>query len=265
MLQGRSVRERVAGQSAMCTVVEAQARVRPRGPVARLFGASPLDPAIRPQYRVALAELKVGDMLENLGQRWDVLHDIPLGDTVLDHLSIGPAGIFAVVAANFRDEDVVIDGENLLVSNESRDDIARTASQADAAAAHLTQAAGKPIRVQPLLVVVDPRRIVVKIPPATVRIVSSGDLERLLTRGPVIVSGDDVAALSDLADLESTWPVPPGTEHNHQRLHAEFALVRHEVSSALVRRVLWGVIAFTLAYGIVWGLVATLVSSVVLP
>jgi Nuclease-related domain len=265
MLQGRSVRERVAGQSAMCTVVEAQARVHPRGRVARLFGASPLDPAIRSQYRVALAELKVGDMLENLGQRWDVLHDIPLGGTVLDHLSIGPAGIFAVVAANFRDEDVVIDGANLLVTNAPRDDIARTIDQADAVAAHLTRAAGRPVGVQPLLVIVDPRKLVVKSPPSTAHVVPSSDLERFLTRAPEILGGDEVAALSDLADLESTWPAPEGTDHDLQRIHAEFALVRHDVSSAFVRRVLWGVVAFTVAYSVALGLIATLVTNVVLP
>ncbi len=265
MLQGRSVRERVAGQSAMFTVVQAQAQARPRGYFARLIGASPLEPSIRSQYRVALAELKVGDLLENLGQRWDVLHDIPLGGSVLDHLSIGPAGTFAVVAANFRDQDVVIDGEQLLVASEFRDDIVRTAGQADAAAALLTQAGGKPVHVQPLLVVVDPRKLIVKRPPTYVSIVSSGDLERSLTRGQQILSGDEVAALSDLADLESTWPVPADTDLNLQRLHADFALVRLEVSSALVRRVLWGVVAFTVAYAIAWGMVATLVSSMVGP
>lgn len=249
----------------MAEVVEAQRLGAPRSFLARIAGASPLSPTARLAYRGALGELMVGDMLENLGSRWDVLHDLPLVRGVLDHLVIGPAGVFAVIAANYRDRDVVVDDGTLLVTGEPRDDIAAASEQADAAASLLSDAAGDRVRVRALLVVVEPRKLVVKRPAGGVRVVASQDLERLLARAPRILSGDQVAAISDLADLESTWPVPPAAQLDTQRLHRDFAMVRQEVRSALLRRVLWGVAAFCAAYAFVWGMVATLVTGVLHP
>jgi hypothetical protein len=246
----------------MAEVVEAQAGSTPPGPIAHFFGASPLAAAARPAYRGALGELMVGDMLENLGSRWDVLHDLPLDSGVLDHLVIGPAGVFAVVVANYSERDVVVDDAALLIAGEPTDDIARTIEQADAAASLLSLAAGHDVRVRGMLVVVEPRKLVVKRPANGVRVVASQDLERVLTRAPRVLAGDEVAAVSDLADLESTWPTPLAAGLDTQRLHRDFAMVRHGVRSALLRRVLWGAVGFTVAYALVWTMVATLVTSV---
>jgi len=192
-----------------------------------------------------------------------VLHDLPLGRGVLDHLVIGPAGVCAVVTANYSDRDVVIDGTTLLVTGEPRYDIALAAEAADAAASLLSEASGDRVRVRALLVVVDPRKLIVKRPATGVRVVASPDLERLLTRTPRVLTGDEVAAISDLADLESTWPAPPPAQVDTHSLHREFALVRHEVRSALLRRVLWGALAFAGAYVFVWSMVATFVTGVI--
>ena len=262
MSRSRSLRERVAGQSAMAEVVDAQLSADARGPFARFIGASPLVPSARHAYRGALGELMVGDVLDNLGQRWDVLHDLPLARGVLDHLVIGPAGVFAVVAANYSDRDVVVDGVTLLVTGEPMDDIARASQYADAAASLLSQAAGERIRVRPLLVVVDPRKLVVRQPSHAVRVVASRELERVLSRAPRVLSGGQVAAISDLADLETTWPAPPSADLDTGRLHRDFASVRREVRSALLRRVLWIVGAFVVAYVVMVTMVATLVTSV---
>ena len=263
MSRTRSPRERVAGQSAMAEVLEAQQSVAARGPFARLVGASPLAPAARHAYRGALGELMVGDVLDNLGSRWDVLHDLPLGGGELDHLAIGPAGVFAVIAANYSERDVVVDGATLLVSGEPMDDITVASQQADAAASLLSKAAGERVQVTPLLVIVDPRKLVVRQPSDPVRVVSSHDVERVLTRAPHSLTGDHVAAVSDLADLETTWPALPNSELDTARLHRDFAVVRQEVHSAVLRRVLWGVAAFAVAYVVMLTMVATLVSSVV--
>lgn len=254
----------------MAEVVLAQRDAVPPGRVARLFGASPLAADIRPAYRGALGELMVGDMLENLGSRWDVLHDLPLGTgnsttAILDHLVIGPAGVFAVVTVNYSEREVVVDDAVLLVGGQEHHDAARAIEQADAAASLLSRAAGSPVPVAALLVVVEPRRLTVRSTPVGVEIVASQELERFLTRAPRALPGDEVAAISDLADLESTWPAPPATELDAQRLHRDFALVRHAVRAALLRRVVWGVIAFVGAYALVWAMVATLVTSVVRP
>lgn len=260
MAVGRGVRDRIAAQSAMAAVVSAQAAAPPRSLLARLAGTPPLVPASRDAYRDALGELLVGDLLENLGQRWDVLHDIPLGSSTLDHLVIGPTGVFAVRVANLGDREVLVDGGRL-VAGEPTDDVAEAARQAAVASAHLSEAAGSPVLAEPLLVVVRPRRLVVRGPEASVRVVASSELERALTRAPRTLGGDEVARVSDLADLESTWPAPHGQALDVQTLHRSFALVREQVRTALLRRAFWGTLAFSVALAVTWVLVARAVTA----
>ncbi|MDO7881672.1 nuclease-related domain-containing protein [Antiquaquibacter soli] len=261
-MDGRGVRDRIAAQSAMAAVVAAQSDAPARSPWARMLGLSPLAPGSRDEYRAALGELLVGDMLENLGQRWDVLHDIPLGSSTLDHLLIGPAGVFAVRVANHGDRDVVVDGA-LLVSGEPTDDVAEAARQADLAGEHLSVAAGEAVRVRALLVVVDPRRLVERTAPTSVRVVASADLDRMLHRSPRVLSGDEVARVSDLADLESTWPPPQPQSLDLPGLHRAFAIVRQDVRSALLRRALWAGGALAVGCVGLWLVVARAVAAVV--
>ncbi|CAN5260130.1 hypothetical protein BH11ACT4_BH11ACT4_13660 [soil metagenome] len=270
MAGSRSLRERIAGQSAMSEVVLAQASAPARSLPARVFGISPLTTASRDSYNGALGELLVGDVLENLGPNWDVLHDLPLGaaldcDQVLDHLVIGPAGVYAVHVSNFTDKDVVIAGDQLLVAGDSHDDITRAKGEADAAAELLSAASGSPVRVRPLLVVVDPRRLVVRVAAAGVRIIPSSQLDRFLSRGARTLSGTEVARISDLADLATTWPAAPLPRLDVEGLHRQFAVVRGEVRRALLRRVLWGTLCIGIIYISVWMLVASAVTAIISP
>ena len=262
MTDGRSVRERIAGQSAMGEVVRAHNDRAPRGIFARLFGANPLHPSIRPSYRDAVGELVVGDILRNLGTRWDVLHDVPLGDWVLDHLAIGPAGVFAIVTANFSDNDVVIGPTNLIVAGEQHDDIQRARKQALDAATRLSAATATTVVVAPLLVLVQPRKVTRREAPSDLHIVASFEVDRFLNDGSAVLTGDEVAALSDIADLETTWPAALATDLDVQRLHTDFAMIRQEVNAALVRRVVWAMIGIGLAYMFMWGMISALVTNI---
>lgn len=257
----RILRERVAGQSAMSDVVRAQSRQPDRGILARIFGRSPLGPESRAAYRGALAEVFVGEALDRLGQRWDVLHDLPLGESVLDHLVIGPAGVFAAHTTNCSGQDVTIDGDTLLVAGAARTDIRIARADATEVSSILAAAADEPVAVQPLLILVDPRRLVTKAPPSGVRVVASHDLERVLTGAPHTLDGDTVARISDLADLATTWPrsdAEAGTTDT-QQLHADFAAIRSQVRQAVGRRILWAAAAAGVVFGLIWGTTAILV------
>ena len=262
MSDNRILRSRVAGQSAMSDAVRALATARQRGTLARMIGVSPLTAESRAAYRAALGEFVVGDVLDNLGQRWDVLHDLPLGESVLDHLVIGPAGVFAVRTANCSGEDVTVEGGTLVVAGERRNDIAECRSQAGTVARILSEAVGDPVPVRALLVIVDPRRATVP-PAAEVLIVRSREVERVLTRAPGTLDGDRVARISDLADLVATWPPRKDEVLDAQRLHQDFALIRAEVRAAAGRRIMWGAAGFAVAYGLVWGSVASIVAAMV--
>jgi len=264
MSGSRSLRERIAGQSAMSEVVLAQAAAPAPGLAARIFGLSPLTAQSRISYNGALGELVVGDVLENLGTNWDVLHDLPLSETgSLDHLVIGPAGVYAVHVTNYTDKDVIIAADQLLVGGEAHDDINLAKSQADASAELLSAASGSPVRVRPLLVVVNPRRLSVRVAASGVRVIPSYQLERFLSKAPRTLSGTEVARISDLADLATTWPDAPAPRLDVQGLHRQFAVVRGQVRTALLRRVLWGTLGVALVYSAVWAVVASLVSLLI--
>lgn len=262
-MSNRILRERVAGQSAMAAVVQAQSSAPRHGRLARIFGASPLTPEARAHYRGALGELLVGDVLENLGLTWDVLHDLPLDGSVVEHLLIGRAGIFTVRAANYGRNEVVVDGPSLHVGGEERDDIAFAAAEASGVARVLTTAAGRPIHVRPLLVVIDPQRLVVKSPAPGVRVIASSDLEGVLAQAPRTLTGDEVALVSDLADQESTWPAADAVDLDTQQLHRDFGTIRTSVNDALVRRILWAAAATIVVYASVCSVIAALVTVVV--
>lgn len=261
MAHTRILRERVAGQSAMSDVVQAQSFAHPRGRIARLFGIDPLTEHAKASYSGALGELLVGDVLDNAGPTWDVLHDLPLHDSVLDHLLIGRPGVYSVRAANYGREDVVVDGDDLIVGGESRGDIACAQLQASQVASILGEALGEPVQVRALLVTVDPRRLITKSPTSGVRVISSRDLERELAEAPSVLSGEAVARLSDVADLVTTWPAADSVALDTQQLNRDFGVIRSEVRDALTRRMAWGAAATILVYGTVCGLVATLVSA----
>ena len=92
---------------------------------------------------------------------------------------------------------------------------------------------------------------------------TSGDLERVLTRLPKVLGGEQVATISDLADLESTWPAASALHADTQRLHREFALVRAEVRSAWFTRVSWLVGCLMVATGARWTLISQFVWAMV--
>lgn len=263
MAHTRPLRDRVAGQSAMSAVVDAQATVEKRTLRERFFGVSPLVPESRASYRAALGELFVGDVLENLGPSWDVLHDLPLGSSVLDHLLIGRAGVFIVRTVNYGREDVIVDGQDLIVGGSRHRDVGCAILQAGEAAGLLGSAAGEAVRVRPLLVVVDPRRLSVRVPSSGARVITSRGLEAFLANAPVTLAGDEVARVSDLADQMSTWPVADATDLDTQQLYRDFGSIRSEVGEALARRVAWAALATVVAYTTVCGLVAMFVSIVV--
>lgn len=260
MAPNRILRDRVAGQSAMFHVVSAQELAPHQSPFARLFGISPLTVQARSWYRGALGELLVGDVLENLGQRWDVLHDLPLDNASLDHLLIGPAGVFTVHTANCDGADIVIDSDALVVMGETRDDIMIARAEADEVAHLLGAAADRPIVVTPVVVVVRPRRMTVKFSASDVTIVSSSDLEKVLCALPRSLGGDEVAYISDVADLDATWPVARANMLDTQKLHRDFGAIRSRVSTALVRRIGWAAAATGVVYVSVCSIIAVLVS-----
>lgn len=265
MNAGRSIRMRVPGQSLLGEVVRIQSATPERSRLARILGASPLTAENRSWYRGALGELIVGEVLEHLGPEWDVLHAVPAGSNSadIDHVVIGPAGVFTINTKNHSEQDVWVAGSTFMVEGQRQPHIPNAQFEAERAAQLLTDAYGKPVIVTPVLVVVDPKKLTIRSAADGVEVVTSRQLARWFTRQPKRLSGDEVASISDVADLASTWHTDPRPEEDTAALHQDFASIRKQVRSAIRRRVLWGAAFFATAYGAVWVSLANAIAHAV--
>jgi hypothetical protein len=245
----------------MSAVVNAALSEPPRSRVARLLGLSPLPAHTRPLYRGALGELLVGDMLDNLGPRWDVLHVVPVDDSGkdIDHLVIGPPGVFAITTENFPGQEIKVNGDFLAVGSQRYDDIATARELGQSAAELLGAVAGRPVTVHPLLVVVTPTKLVLRQQPEGANVLGSRQLLHYLDRLDHVLDGAEVAFISDIADRDTTWRAAPGLAQDTQQLTDDFTALRAAVQDATRARVFWGVVGFAAVAVAVWGTTALIV------
>lgn len=66
--------------------------------------------------RSYVGELEVSSALDRLGSRWRVLHSVPAGaaGTGVDHVIIGPAGVFTILSRNHRGTIVNVAGDTVV-------------------------------------------------------------------------------------------------------------------------------------------------------
>ncbi|WP_202800947.1 NERD domain-containing protein [Salinibacterium sp. PAMC 21357] len=263
MPQNHDLRGRIAGQSAMAAVIEAQSHRAPRRRLARIFGASPLAAEGKAHYRGAVGELLVGSILDRLGHSWDVLHGVPLGASSLDHFAVGRAGVFACVVRNCQGGEVAVNGDEIVISKSVDRGILDARAAARTVSAALTAATETPVTVTGVLVLVEPTKVAVLQAPDDVHVLTSMQLEQWLLSSPAVLSGADVAQISAVAELNQTWPQPQQAARKARNLTRAFVRIHHEVRSAAVRRFFWVVAALSATFLWVWVLVSILTSLVV--
>ncbi|MGV8859465.1 nuclease-related domain-containing protein [Rhodoglobus sp.] len=263
MPQNNDLRGRIAGQSAMAAVIEAQSHRAPRGRLARTFGVSPLTDEGKAHYRGAVGELLVGSILDHLGHSWDVLHGVPLGPSSLDHFAVGRAGVFAIAVVNCRGDEVAVNGDELIVAKSVNPGLREAKSAATIVAESLSNALGATIRVTPVLVLVEPTKVSTLQDAADVHVLTSMQLEQWLLSAPSVLSGEDVANISGAAEANDTWPQPQKSARKARNLTRAFVRIHHEVRAATARRFLWGAASVIILFLSVWILVSILASAVV--
>lgn len=241
----------------MASVLYAESVAGRNSAPARLLGIHPLPPSARTGYEDALAALAVGDALTALGPRWDVLHDVPLGNgRFLDHLIIGPAGVFALRALHVSAQQLVVDGDQLACGDRV-EDLGPLRWDAGVVAERLAQG-GAPIEVRPAVVVVGEAKCVVRLPARSIQLVSIGQLGRWLGSRRRVLSGEEVAELSDLVD--HGWPETEADDRSEadRDLPSRFEALRLRVRAALRRRSFIAAIGFGVGFGLLWASIAVL-------
>ena len=232
---------RIPGQAVIEELLALQSKERPRSAFQRIFGVSPLSSESQTWYRGALGEVAVGRILENLGPEWLVLHAVPVGtgSTDIDHVLIGPAGIFTINTKNHSGQPVWVAGRTLMVAGRKTRHLYNAAHEAARASKLLTAGAGFPVKVSAVVVIVEPKSLTIKARPEQVAVVTAAQLLRWLRGFKPVLSPVELARISSVAVQPGTWHRRPAPQCDQLALQRRFDGLRILVNQARRRRSAW--------------------------
>ena len=245
------MRDRTAGYSVMAEVVRLQSAVPPRSALARVFGVRPLTGDARPWYIGAIGEREVGSLLSRLPAGWTVFHAVPVGDgeADIDHLVVGPGGVFVVNTKNHEGARIWV-GERTVMVNGTKHPYARNSELEASRIRRVLASAGIVAPVHAVVAVLGAKNFTVRQQPQRVAVLQADRLLRWLTRRTPVVDAPTQHAIVELFDAPTTWrSVESGAD-----TAVRFASIHREVRSARAVRIGWltavvlGVVAATLPF-----------------
>lgn len=236
-----TLRARKPGYAVMqeCLAIQAAAPVRTRWQ--RFWGHDPLHDHARTWFKGAVGERDVARALESLGSEYTVLHAVPVGkgSTDIDHVVIGPTGVFSINTKNHSGQSVWVGGRTLTVNGQRTPHVHRAVAEGERATALLSAAAGGPIAVQPVLVVAAAKLRFGHTTPAVVTL-GPDEVGRWITELPRVHSGEAVRYLAMLAEERRTWHVDAVVLNDTLRHVQRFERLEQEIEEARRRRALLG-------------------------
>jgi len=258
------------GQSAIIELLRLHDGAPPRTAPARLFGVAPLCAERKLWFDAALSEIEVGEALARLGPAWTVLHALPVGTGTsdIDHVAIGPGGVFIVNTKNHTGQTVWASQRAFLVSGIRHPHIRNMEYEMGRAERLIGSAAGMPVEVVGVLAIVAAKSITVREKHRDVTVLATGELVDWLGARPHVLGREQVEAISTAAIRGTTWHYEARPVDDPADLYERFDAVRAEVRQAARRQTLWaagmtlvGVGAFVLVtYSILLNALAALAS-----
>ena len=172
-------------------------------PLTKLFGIHTEERAWR---RGAAGEEEVATRLNKLGDHWRVIHGVPVGDngTDIDHVVIGPAGVFTLNTKNHLGKKVTVYEHAVYVSGMKQPYLAKSRAEGRRASRLLTIACGFDVVVSPVLVVMA-SDLIKKGTPRDVAVIGRRKIVDWLTHQPTILTADHVEAIYIVARQRTTW------------------------------------------------------------
>ncbi|WP_146071120.1 nuclease-related domain-containing protein [Cryobacterium sp. Y57] len=172
------MRLRCPAQSIIEVLLLEQRLVAPRRALERLVGRSPLGADSVRCLDAARAEIAVGLALAELPRDWIVFHSLPVGDSGadVDHLVIGPGGVFALHSDRQARKSVLVAGRSVLVGARKIPYIREAEFEAVSLTALLSQRMPSTASVRGVVVLVDTKRVTVQTQPSRVKIIKVTDL-----------------------------------------------------------------------------------------
>ncbi len=163
-------------------------------------------------WRIAAdGEEAVAARLAKLGPEWKVLHAVPVGDrgSDIDHVVVGPAGVFTINAKHHPHASVWIGGNTFMVNGHRQPYIRNSRHEAQRASRLLTAACGRPVTATGLIAVMGAHEgfTVREQPPGgDVHVMTRREVDGWLRGRPAdVLEPEQVAAVHDAARRSTTW------------------------------------------------------------
>jgi len=157
-------------------------------------------------------EEAVGARLASLESHgWRVLHAVNVGTrgSDIDHVAIGPGGVYTLNTKTHRGHRVTVYEHAILVDGHKQPYYLRNSRHEAARATRLlTQACGIPIAATPLIVVMCDE-LTIKKQPADVPVVGRRDIALWLRKRPVVLTTCEVNMIWEYARRSTTWQRTP--------------------------------------------------------
>ena len=139
--------------------------------------------------------------------RWRVLHAVPVGESGsdIDHVVIGPAGVFTLNAKHHPGARIWVAGTTFKVNGQNQPYLRNSRHEAARAAKFLTAAAGLAVHAVGVVVVVGAQDIVIKAEPEGAHVVHRRALVRWLGTQPGLLDQDVVDRIYEAGRRSTTW------------------------------------------------------------
>ena len=204
---GEDLALRCPGQAARTRAEEARAEAPVRAVLARIMGVHTDERAWR---LGADGEVSVGAQLDKLMKRdprWRCLHSVPVGsnDADIDHLVIGPGGVFSLNAKNHPGARIWVAGDSFMVNGVRVAYVRNSRHEALRASRLLTAACGFPVEATGVVVPVNAHEVTVKKSPPDVEVINRRRLRHWLRRRPEVLGVSAGDAIFEQARRSATW------------------------------------------------------------
>ena len=252
-LDSATMRESAAAQFVTGQPPQVQGRFPHRSRFARVFGFASPGTESMSWYLGAEGGIVVDSILATLPPEWTVLQAVAIGspNAEIDHLVIGPGGIFTITTKHKVIGDIRIGRNTLRIDGETVPYLRSAEFEAERITSLVRERMPLLAPVQPVIVFVDPRILTIEQKPAQVKVLDAEDLRRWLVRLHPVLSAGEVQEVADLFDSPDIWrPLPDSAP---DELGESVAPLDAPGRSAGIQRMLWVLLAaaLTIAVGYV--------------
>ena len=171
-------------------------------------------------------------------------------DSDIDHLLVGPAGVFTITTKMHRGQKIGVAHRTLTVAREKKPYIRDAEFEAHRLTRMLRDLTPMRASVRPIVAFVRPKRITIRERPAQVKVIDAKDLHRWLTTLPTVLGPAERMSLVALIDSPDTWSALPAIEPDE--LRERYLVLDEAVRGARRRRAQWSMLggagALTLAF-----------------